>query len=61
MSAIEKKRWTAEEYLAFEAASDEKHEFIGGRLYVASGASQRHNIIVSNVITAIGLQLRGLP
>ncbi len=61
MSAIEKRRGTAEEYVASDAASDVKHEFIAGEIYAASGASQKHNIIVSNTFITIGMQLRGRP
>jgi Uma2 family endonuclease len=58
MSAIEKKRWTVEEYLAFERESDEKHEFIDGEVYAMSGASRKHNLIVFNTVTALGNQLK---
>jgi Uma2 family endonuclease len=46
MSALPKKQWTPEEYLAFERASEEKHEFVDGDVYNVSGASQNHNLIV---------------
>jgi Uma2 family endonuclease len=59
MSAILKKRWTAKEYLAFERASDEKHEFIGSDVYLMTGASREHNLIVFNLATVLGNQLRG--
>ncbi|HEX8316504.1 MAG TPA: Uma2 family endonuclease [Flavisolibacter sp.] len=39
---------TAEEYLAMEDASPEKHEFIGGEVYAMAGAGFAHNQIVSN-------------
>ena len=59
MSAIPQKQWTAEEYLAFERASDEKHEFIDSYIYLMTGASREHNLIVFNLATALGIQLRG--
>jgi Uma2 family endonuclease len=59
MSALPKKQWTAEEYLAFERASDEKHEFIDGNVYLMTGASREHNLIVFNLATVLGNQLRG--
>jgi Uma2 family endonuclease len=61
MSAIEKKRWTTEEYLAFERASEEKHEFIDGEIYAMSGASRKHNLITGNTFAALHAQLRGNP
>jgi Uma2 family endonuclease len=43
------KIWQAEEFLAFERASEQKHELILGELYLMSGASFKHNIIASNL------------
>lgn len=59
MSALLRKHWTAEDYLAFERASDEKHEFIDGSVYLMTGASRAHNLIVFNLAAAVGNQLRG--
>ena len=61
MSALPKKRWTADEYLAFERASDEKHEFINGDIFLMSGASREHNLIVFNLVRVLGNQLSGRP
>lgn len=58
-TAIPQKRWTAEDYLAFERASDEKHEFINGNVYLMTGASREHNLIVFNLAVSLGTQLRG--
>lgn len=56
---MSRKRWTAEAYLAFERASDEKHEFIAGDVSTMTGASREHNLIVFNLAAALGNQLRG--
>lgn len=61
MSAIEKKRWTVEEYLAFERESDEKHEFIDGEIYAMSGASRKHNLIAGNTFANLHAQLLSSP
>lgn len=45
---------TFEEYLAIEASSDVRHEFVAGTLYAMAGASRRHNDIVSNLLLEIG-------
>ena len=58
MSSLPQKRWTPEEYLAFERKSDEKHEFIDGRIYLMTGASREHNLIVFNLALFLGNQLR---
>lgn len=61
MVALSHKQWTAEDYLAFERASADKHEFIDGRVYLMAGASENHNLITANLIIALGSQLRGRP
>lgn len=50
---------TEVEYLAFERASETKHEYFDGEVYARSGASQAHNLIVANVIAALRPQIRG--
>ncbi len=49
---------TVEEYLAFEDASLEKHEFYQGEIFAMAGASFAHNQIVSNSLIEIGSHLR---
>lgn len=49
MSSLPKQRFTEAEYLAFERASSEKHELIDGEIVAMTGASERHNRIVTNV------------
>lgn len=44
---------TDEEYLEYERAAKRKHEFIGGEITAMAGASERHNIIASNVFGEI--------
>ncbi len=61
MSALPNKKWTVEEYLAFERASEEKHEYLAGEVYLMAGASENHNLIVANLIITIGIQLRNRP
>jgi Uma2 family endonuclease len=61
MSALPKKQWTVEEYLAFERASQEKHEYLEGEVYLMTGASRNHNLIVVNVVTSLNSQLRERP
>lgn len=58
MSALPRESWTAEEYLAFERASQEKHELVDGQVYLMTGASRRHNLIVFNLVAVLRPQLR---
>ncbi len=59
MSALpDHKQPTAEEYLAFERDSDEKHEFIDGDIYLMSGGSENHSLIAGNTYASIHNQFR---
>ncbi|MCC6527212.1 MAG: Uma2 family endonuclease [Polyangiaceae bacterium] len=40
---------TPEEYLAFERASQEKHEFAGGEIFAMSGGTRAHSLLGVNV------------
>lgn len=50
MQQIEPGSMTVEEYLAFEAAADEKHEYVAGTLIQMAGGSARHNQIAAALI-----------
>lgn len=49
--------YTPDEYLAFERASDAKHEYLDGQIYAMAGASPTHNQICFNAIVAVGSQI----
>ena len=55
MGPAEKHRVTSAEYLAFERASESKHELVDGEVFAMAGAKRRHNQIVIN----IGAEARG--
>jgi len=73
MESPRKRRYTEEEYLAMEYASEFKHEFVDGQIYpwghpdmlgmydvqAMSGASLAHNTITSNVSFYLGNKMRG--
>lgn len=50
---------TPEEYLAMDRAADSKSEYYDGVIVAMAGASEPHNLIVGNIIVALGIQLRG--
>ncbi len=58
MAALPDKHWTPKEYLAFERASEEKHEYLVGEVYLMTGASREHNLIVVNLAGILGNQLK---
>jgi Uma2 family endonuclease len=42
-------KFTEKEYLALEAASETKHEFIDGEIVAMAGASANHSLILMNI------------
>ncbi len=61
MSTAEKRHYTPQEYLAFERASETKHEFYQGEIFAMTGASREHNLIVFNLLREIGNHLENTP
>lgn len=61
MATARQQKWTRESYLAFERASEQKHEFINGDVYAMAGASRSHNRVVTKVISRLDAQLTGSP
>jgi len=59
--ALPKTRITPEEYLQFERASQEKHEYYAGEIFAMTGASRNHNRIVTSTVAALYAQLRERP
>lgn len=59
MSTAQKRRLTAAEYLAIEAAADVRHEFFGGEMFAMSGGSLWHNLIKDNFAHALRNRLEG--
>ena len=57
--AYGKYKYTIEEYLQMEEASDEKHEYYQGEIFAMAGAKVPHNIISVNLIKLLGQKLKG--
>ncbi len=55
------RKMTLAEYLAFEEASEEKHEYVNGYVYAMSGGSPDHAGIAASLIVALGNALAGRP
>ena len=53
--------FTADEYLAFEQESGEKHEYIHGEIYAMAGGTAAHATISLNMATVLKRHLRGSP
>ena len=57
--AVTEKKYTPEEYLAFEREAEEKHEFIDGEIIAMAGASREHNLIGVNVSSELRFASKG--
>jgi Uma2 family endonuclease len=57
----ESTRMTEAEYLAFERASETKHEYIDGHVYAMTGGSPAHNLITMYTAVSLANQLQGQP
>lgn len=49
------------EYLAFEASSEEKHEYLDGLVLAMAGGSYEHARLSGRVMVALGRALEGCP
>lgn len=58
VKVFENRRFTVEEYLAYERASETRHEYLDGEIFEMAGESDAHGDISTNVIIALGPQLR---
>ena len=53
--------FTAADYLAWEAAQLERHEYIGGEVFAMAGAEDRHVTVAGNLYIALRQHLSGSP
>lgn len=61
MSTRPQPKLSPQEYLAAERASQQKHEYFQGETFAMAGASFAHVTIVSNLVVALGVQLKDRP
>lgn len=61
MEPAAERTYTPEEYLAFERASEMRHEYVDGEVFAMTGASREHNLIVVNIGSELRGQLKGRP
>ena len=62
MTVVEShRRWSVEEYLAFEAESPIRHEYVAGEIYAMSGVADAHNRAAINLLILLQQQLRAGP
>jgi Uma2 family endonuclease len=59
MATQPKHRLSPEEYLVRERLAPTKSEYYRGEVFAMAGASERHNLIVTNLVLSLGTSLRG--
>ena len=59
MVANRRHYWTTEEFLAFEADSEFKHELVNGEVYDMTGVTGEHSLIAACIIGLVGSQVAG--
>ena len=52
---------TADDYLAGEAVSPIKHEYLGGEVFAMAGASEAHVTVAGNLFAMLRAHVRGSP
>lgn len=58
---VEKRRYTAQEYLRLEREALDKHEFHNGEILAMSGGTIAHSLITANVNATLHASLKGNP
>lgn len=61
MSVHHKPRLNPEEYLATERKAETKSEYFAGEVFLTAGASERHNLIVANLVGEFRAQFKKRP
>jgi Uma2 family endonuclease len=61
MSTELHRRYTLEEYLNLDRASEVRYEYWDGEVFAMSGASPQHDQIFINLVASLRTQLRGRP
>lgn len=62
MTARKKLKYlTVEQYLASEAETAVRREYVDGQVFAMTGATRRHNVIVGNLYSIIRAHLKGSP
>lgn len=59
MAIQAQKKIRPQEYLEMERSRDYKSEYVHGEMFAMAGASEQHNLIVTNVIAELRTQLKG--
>ena len=61
MQVPEQRNYLPEEYLALEIASDERHEYIDGQIFLMTDGTPNHNQIAVNLGSTLNFELKRKP
>lgn len=50
---------TPEQYLIFEAAEKQRHEYVDGQVFAMAGGSAAHNVVALNIAMSLRAKLQG--
>jgi Uma2 family endonuclease len=54
-------RMTYPAYLALEAGTEDRHEYLRGEVWAMAGGSREHGRLIASLTVALGIALRGRP
>ncbi|HZF55644.1 MAG TPA: Uma2 family endonuclease [Polyangiaceae bacterium] len=58
---VDKRDWTAQEYLAWERQQRTRHEFFRGEVFAMDGATREHKLLVANITAELRNAVRKKP
>jgi Uma2 family endonuclease len=58
-NAAARSRLSPEEYLAFERASEQRHEYADGEIFAMAGGTREHSLTATNLVGELRAALRG--
>jgi Uma2 family endonuclease len=61
MNALAHPKISLADYMAWEEAQPERHEFYRGEVFAMVGAKRIHGCVVSNLVRELGMALKGAP
>ncbi len=61
IQTLEQRTYSREEYLEFETAAEERHEYVNGEIRPMTGGTPDHNELAINLATLLKSALRGKP
>jgi Uma2 family endonuclease len=59
MSTLPKRKYTPEEYLEIDRKAEHKSQYLDGEIFAKVGASEWHNLIVTNLVGELRSRLKG--